>query len=232
MTYLPRVPFQVHALYHAFSIRMLPRTVQSNMPVCGLVSIQRVCPALTPRYRRDEPVSPNQTTLLKLLDSFLHAVPTPFRDRGDYWDDLAGFLASAFHVQAEYTRRAIRQVTGDPLSDQNAATDVHGVSTVRPHPADCPLDGRLPGVWVALVLLSTSLSSILLCEQEDIDNGGADPGPEGVVTSSHGTISASRSRAGTGFVEELVGMMVPWVFASCRSHTGNRFCFFRNSSIA
>lgn len=225
MTYLPRVPFQVHALYHAFSIRMLPRTVQSNMPVCGLVSIQRVCPALTPRYRRDEPVSPNQTTLLKLLDSFLHAVPTPFRDRGDYWDDLAGFLASAFHVQAEYARRAIRQVTGDPLSDQNAATDVHGVSTVRPHPADCPLDGRLPGVWVALVLLSTSLSSILLCEQEDIDNGGADPGPEGVVTSSHGTISASRSRAGTGFVEELVGMMVPWVFASCRSHTGNRFCF-------
>jgi len=95
---------------------------------------------------------------------------------------------------------AIRQVTGDPLPDQNAATDVHGS---RPHPADCPLDGRLPGVWVALVLLSTSLSSILLAEQEDIDNGGAGTGPE-VVTSSHGTISASRSRAGTGFIEELL----------------------------
>jgi hypothetical protein len=201
------------------------------MPVCGLVSIQRVCPALTPRYRRDEPVSPNQTTLLKLLDSFLHAVPTPFRDRGDYWDDLAGFLASAFHVQAEYARRAIRQVTGDPLPDQNAATDVHGVSTVRPHSADCPLDGRLPGVWAALVLLSTSLSSILLAEQEDIDNGGANPGPEEVVTSSHGTISASRSRAGTGFVEELVGMMVPWFSHHAALTQGIAFVF-RNSSIA
>jgi len=175
--------------------------------VCGLVSLQRVFPALTPRYRSDEPVSPNQTTLLKLLDSFLHAVPTPYRDRGDYWNALAGFLASAFHVQAEYTQRAIRQVTGDPLPDQNPAIDVHGS---RPHPADYPSDGRLPGVWVALVLLSTSLSSILLAEQEDIDNGGASAGPE-VVTSSHGTISASRSRAGTGFIEELLGMMVPWL---------------------
>jgi len=71
------------------------------------------------------------------------------------------------------------------------------------------LDGRLPGVWVALVLLSTSLASILLAEQEEeeediIDNDGASTDPEEVVTSSHGTISASRSRAGTGFVEEVL----------------------------
>ena len=163
-------------------------------------------PALTPRYRDDEPVSPNQTTLLKLLDSFLHAVPTPFRDRGDYWNGLAGFLAATFLVQAEHAQRAIRQVTGDPPPDQNAATDVHGSSTPLPHPADCPSDGRLPGVWVALVLLSTSLSSILLCEQEDSDNGGAGTGPE-VVTSSHGTISASRSCAGSGFIEALLGKL-------------------------
>lgn len=206
---VPDIPFQVRALFHAFSIWILCRTVQSNTPVCGLVSIQRVFRNLLPRYRDDEPVSPNQTTLLKLLDSFLHAVPTPFRDRGDYWNGLAGFLASAFHVQAEYAQRAIRQVTGDPRPDQNPATGVRGSSTPRPHPADCPLDGRLPGVWVALVLLSTSLASILLAEQEeDIDNDGAGTDPE-VVTSSHGAISASRSRAGTGFVEELLGMMVP-----------------------
>jgi ataxin-10 len=84
------------------------------------------------------------------------------------------------------------------------------------------LDGRLPGVWVALVLLSTCLSSILLCEQEeDIDNGGASTGPE-VVTSSHGTISASRSRTGSGFIEEILGMMVPWLCIMPRPHTNNR----------
>jgi ataxin-10 len=70
-----------------------------------------------------------------------------------------------------------------------------------------PLDGRLPGVWVALVLLSTSLSSILLAEQEH--DGGASAEPE-VVMSSHDAIAASRSRAGAGFIEELLGMMVPW----------------------
>jgi hypothetical protein len=158
---------------------------------------------------------------LKLLDSFLHAVPTPFRDRGGDWNGLACALASAFHVQAEYTQRAIRQVTGDPLPDQNPATDVHGS---RPHPADCPLDDRLPGVWVALVLLSTSLSSILLAEQEDIDNGGASAGPE-VVMSSHGTISASRSRAGTGFIEELLGMMVPRLLYHATPYPNNRLLF-------
>ena len=151
---------------------------------------------------------------------------------------MAGLLASAFHVQAEYAQRAIRQVTGDlPLPDhQNPAAGVGGGSAPRPHPADPPLDGRLPGVWVALVLLSTSLASILLAEQEEediIDNDGAATDSEEVVTSSHGTISASRSRAGTGFVEEVLGMMVPWLYIYGGPYTSHRlFFFFRNSSIA
>ena len=95
--------------------------------------------------------------------------------------------------------------TGEPPPGQSAATDVHGSGTVV-HAPSYPLDGRLPGVWVALVLLSTSLSSVLLAEQEqeDNDNGGARADPR-IVTSSHDIVSASRSRAGTGFVEELLG---------------------------
>lgn len=144
---------------------------------------------------------------MKLLDSFLHVVPTPFRDRGDYRQILAGFLASAFLFQAEGAQRAIQQFIGEPPPGQNAASDVRASTSTAAQMTNCPLNGRLPGVWVALVLLSTSLSSILLAEQEH--NGGASTEPE-VVMSSHDAIAASRSRAGAGFIEELLGMMVPW----------------------
>ena len=142
---------------------------------------------------------------MKLLDSFLHAVPTPFQGLGDYRSTLAGFLASAFLFQAEHAQRAILHATGETPPGQSATTDVHGRSGTVVHTPSYPLDGRLPGVWVALVLLSTGLSSVLLAEQEDNDNGGARADPR-IVTSSHDIVSASRSLAGTGFVEELLGM--------------------------
>lgn len=159
-------------------------------------------PVLTSYCREDEPVSPTQTILLKLLDSFLNPVPTPFRGRHDHLNNLTGFLATVFLFQAKHAQHVIQHATGEAPPDENIVTDV-GVA------ASCALDGRLPGVWVALVLLSTSLSSILLAEQED--HSGANTGP-GVVTLTHlchDAISASRSRTGTGFIEELVGMMVP-----------------------
>jgi hypothetical protein len=198
---------QVRALLKAFPIRIFSRTVRPNFFVCRLASIQRVRRHLLPRYRDDEPVSPNQTTLLKLLDSFLHAVPAPFRDRGDYRQILPGFLASAFLFQAEYAQRAIQQFIGESPPDQDAPCDVRATTRTAAQMTNCPLDGRLPGVWAALVLLSTSLSSILLAEQEH--DGGASTEPE-IVMSSHDAIAASRSRASAGFIEELLGMMVPW----------------------
>jgi hypothetical protein len=158
-------------------------------------------PVLTSYCREDEPVSPTRTILLKLLDSFLNPVPTPLRGRHDHLNNLTGFLASIFLFQAKHAQHVIQHATGELPPSENIVTDV-GVA------ASCALDGRLPGVWVALVLLSTSLSSILLAEQED---SGANTEP-GVVTLTHlchDTISASRSCTGSGFIEELVGMMVP-----------------------
>lgn len=159
-------------------------------------------PVLTSYCREDEPVSPTQTILLKLLDSFLNPVPTPFRGRHDHLNNLTGFLASGFLFQAKHAQHVIQNATGEPPPGENIVTDV-GVSS------NCVLDERLPGVWVALVLLSTSLSSILLAEQEDHSGANADPR---VVTLTHlcnDAISASQSPTGTGFIEELVGMMVP-----------------------
>ncbi|KAF8479771.1 spinocerebellar ataxia type 10 protein domain-containing protein, partial [Russula ochroleuca] len=152
----------------------------------------------------DEPVSPTQTVLLKLLDSFLNSVPTPFRDQDDHRNNLAGFLASAFLLQAEHAQQAIQQATGELSPSQNVATDVRGGGGTPTGAASCALDGRLPGVWVAFVLLSTCLSSILLAEHEDCSGVCTDPGG---VTSSHvchDTISTSRTRAGSGFIEELL----------------------------
>jgi hypothetical protein len=159
-------------------------------------------PVLTSYCREYEPVSPTQTILLKLLDSFLNPVPTPFRSRHDHLNILTGFLASVFLFQAKYAQHVIQHATGEPPSGENTVTDV-GVA------ASCALDGRLPGVWVALVLLSTSLSSILLAEQGDHSGANTDPGVATLTHLCHDAIFASRSRTGTGFIEELVGMMVP-----------------------
>lgn len=145
----------------------------------------------------NEPVSPTQTILLKLLDSFLNPVPTPFRGGHDHLNSLTGFLASVFLFQAKHAQHVIQNATGEPPPGENIVTDV-GVT------ASCALDGRLPGVWVALVLLSTILSSILLSEQEDHSGANTDPGVVTLTHLCHDTISASRSRTGTGFIEELV----------------------------
>ena len=159
-------------------------------------------PVLTAYCREDEPVSPTQTILLKLLDSFLNPVPTPVRGRHDHLNNLTGFLASVFLFQAKHAQHVIQHATGEQPSKENTVIDV-GVA------ASYELDGRLPGVWVALVLLSTSLSSILLAEQEDDSGANADPGVVTLTHLCHDTISASRSCTGTGFIEEIVGTMVP-----------------------
>jgi hypothetical protein len=161
--------------------------------------------AFTTYSSDDEPVSPTQTTLLKLLDSFLNSAPTPFRDGDDHRNNLVGFLASAFLLQAKHVQQAIQQATGELSPGQNATTNVRGGGGTPIQAASRALDGRLPGAWVVLVLLSTCLSSILLAEQEDC--GGVNTDPVGVTSSHlcHDTISASRSGTGSGFIEDLLG---------------------------
>ena len=198
---LARYTFQVCDLFRAFSIRIISRTLQSNIIVRAYSHVARFS-VLMSHCREGEPVSPTQTILLKLLDSFLNPVPTPFRGRHDHLNKLTGFLASVFLFQVKHAQHVIQKATGEPPPGENIVTDVGGA-------ASCALDGRLPGVWVALVLLSTSLSSILLAEQEDHSGAKTEPVVVTLTHFCHDTISTSRSRTGTGFIEELVGMMVP-----------------------
>jgi len=137
---------------------------------------------------------------LKLLDSFCHPVPTPFYD---HLSNLTSFLAPVFLIQAEYAQRTIQQAIGDASTHHSGPSDIRGSAAQGP---DFALDGRLAGVCVTLVLLSTTLSSILLAEREK-DGHGASTGPAGVVTLTrlcHDAICASRSPTGSGFIEELL----------------------------
>ncbi|KAI9464612.1 spinocerebellar ataxia type 10 protein domain-containing protein [Lactarius psammicola] len=136
-------------------------------------------------YRRtsmqDEVISPTQTTLLKLVDSFLQSVPASFLDEGDHLRNLAGFLASTFLVQAEIGRRAIQQ------QSSGGAVDL-----------------QLSGVCVALVLLSTSLSSILLAERENGGGETTEPDLVSMTLPCVDAISGCRSPTGSGFIESLL----------------------------
>ncbi|KAH9034665.1 spinocerebellar ataxia type 10 protein domain-containing protein [Lactarius hengduanensis] len=135
-------------------------------------------------YRRtsmqDEVISPSQTTLLKLVDSFLQSIPASFLDEGDHLRNLAVFLASVFLFQAENGRRAIQQVTGTPSPEPTATSDIRdsGGSVRR---SSGGVDLQLSSVCVALVLLSTSLSSILLAERENGGGVATDPDLHGDI---------------------------------------------------
>ena len=163
-------------------------------------------PEVYSRNRLDEFVSPTQTTLLKLLDSFLQSVPS-FQGGVDDLRKLAGCLVSAFFSQAGHAQRAIQQVIG--VSPPDSPTDVLGNGGIPQQAVGCALDVRLSGVCVALVLLSTSLSSILLAEREKRENEGrasSDPSLVRLTLPCRDTISGSENPTGTGFIEVLIGM--------------------------
>jgi ataxin-10 len=151
---------------------------------------------------------------LKLLDSFLQPASSFRGVDDDNFRDLTGFLVSEFFSQAENVQHTVRQATGMTSSDQNYTTDVLGVGGAAQQAADGALDVRLPGVCAALILLSTSLSSILLSERETRANEsgvGADPNLVMVTPTCHDATASSANSAGTGFIECLIGMVVSYV---------------------
>lgn len=159
-------------------------------------------------YRRtsmqDEVISPGQTTLLKLVDSFLQSIPASFLDEGDHLRNLAVFLASVFLFQAENGRRAIQQVTGTPSPEPTATSDIRDSGGSVRRSSGGAVDLQLSSVCVALVLLSTSLSSILLAERENGGGVATDPDLVSMTLPCIDAISGSRGPTGSGFIESLL----------------------------
>ena len=174
------------------------------------------------RQDKDISVSPTQTILLKLLDSFLQSIPASFLDEGDHFGKLAGFLADAFLIQAENGCRAIQLVTstGTPSSEPKATTRANDGSVRRSSSGAADL--QLSSIFVALVLLSTSLSSMLLSEREN--EGGTVAHPV-LVSMTLNAISGSRSATGSGFIESLLGSAA--LFRSCFEPKHGDMIFFK-----
>ncbi|KAF8269834.1 spinocerebellar ataxia type 10 protein domain-containing protein [Lactarius quietus] len=103
---------------------------------------------------------------------------------------------------AENGRRAIQLVTGTASSEPRAITKANDESTHWPSSGTADL--QLSGVCVALVLLSTSLSTILLSERENEGGTTAAPVLVSMTLPCVDAISGSRSSTGSGFIESLL----------------------------
>ncbi|KAI0041053.1 hypothetical protein FA95DRAFT_1501960, partial [Auriscalpium vulgare] len=153
----------------------------------------------------DEAVAPPQMTLLKLLDSSLHASDSRGR-RSAERRDLVVFLASSlFFSLSGYAQHAIRQaISALPAPAGNASPHEIEIHT-EPHGAGGALDLQLPGVCAALVLLAQCLVTILLAEEDEQQHAGvadaAGPAPRVTVTLK---ATVSESRSSEGFVERLL----------------------------
>lgn len=124
----------------------------------------------------DEIVTPHQTVLLKLIDSYLQSTPLTPKDptTTKLLVKLSQMLGTCFFSMSSYSQRAIRRSLGSPSSEH--------FSPVMNSPSDmiiplAELDVMLPKVCEALVLVSQCVVTVTLDAEKE--------------SSSHGTPSAS-----------------------------------------
>ena len=174
-------------------------------------------------------MSPHQTTLLKLLDSYLQ--PAQVRELapdGSELRTLCDFLTREFFVLSTYTRRAISRALG---FDDASVTQPHGDQRggeSRDPPSETSdgasasqaaegslheLDLLLPKVCEALVLVTQCLTSLALISEESYAGSQATslPRPPEVRRATGrlaaDVINTAMSPAGEGFVECLIGAL-------------------------
>ncbi|KAI0725847.1 spinocerebellar ataxia type 10 protein domain-containing protein [Fomitopsis betulina] len=136
-----------------------------------------------------EPITPPQTTLLKLLDSYLHKTSHGLQAI-DHNTALIRMLINTFFALSAYAQSAIRRALGSadtPQTDPDAGD--HATAPKE-------LDLLLPKVSEALVLVSQCLSTLALSE------------PDQPTSSATGrvktTLAMVRSSGDEGLVESLV----------------------------
>ncbi|KAI0788785.1 spinocerebellar ataxia type 10 protein domain-containing protein [Abortiporus biennis] len=122
-----------------------------------------------------EIVTPHQTILLKLVDSYLHTTRGEGMSRSDSIN-ICKMLLSLFDLMAEYCQTSIQRSVGnkaeqDPHSIAKETTSSNNESRVH-EDAVClkELDLLLPKVCEAMVLVVQSLTSLVLLHAEDPSN--------------------------------------------------------------
>ncbi|CDO75817.1 hypothetical protein BN946_scf184951.g15 [Trametes cinnabarina] len=161
----------------------------------------------------DEVVTPHQTTLLKLVDSYLHGsqrahevalARRPGTDRGSLFD----VLTEAFMALASYTQNAIKGALasgGSSPATNSEATASTGVEAQGTGPLQ-NLDLLLPKVCEALVLVTQCLTTVALRAEEAATarNAAASLTSEPVQASPMCILVAATASTGQGLVEGLV----------------------------
>ncbi|KAJ7880331.1 spinocerebellar ataxia type 10 protein domain-containing protein [Mycena olivaceomarginata] len=117
----------------------------------------------------DEIITPHQTTLLKLVDSYLQAVrmsSIPTTPQGTpLYAKLRPMLAKAFFALSTYAQHSIRNSLG--MSSSNTASKPYSAPSTAFEPPSS-LDVMLPKVSEALVLVTQCIVTITL-ESVDMD---------------------------------------------------------------
>ncbi|KAF4593301.1 hypothetical protein EYR38_009015 [Pleurotus pulmonarius] len=119
----------------------------------------------------DEIVTPHQTTLLKLVDSYLQSVAatatssTPAMRKIDR--KLCPMLSKGFFTKAVYTQHAIKRFLGEEVQrDGNPTSIAQSPSENTGEAPPIELDVMLPKVCEALVLITQCISTITLEPEE------------------------------------------------------------------
>ena len=150
----------------------------------------------------DEIITPHQTTLLKLLDSYLHS-----SEASMIHGQLCPMLSETFFGLAAYAQRAIRRALGPKASDGPSSAfsgivNVEITSQVTVPPQE--LDLLLPKVCEALVLITQCIVTIALDAEEKIDDSRS----MRIDNQFKTFFNDARSDGGDGLIESLLGLPI------------------------
>lgn len=178
--------------------------------------------------RRGEIVTPHQTTLLKLVDSYLQStqtgIPTAAPKTSRILEKLSPMLAECFFALSAYAQRAVRrslgissstsvtgQKTKDPVPAQTPTTDAGSTTAIQP-PAE--LDVMLPKVCEALVLVTQCIITITLeTEEQRVSRAPGLNAPK-PLGGDFKEFFNNASVSGIGLPENLIGGIFSFIFFS------------------
>lgn len=179
-----------------------------------------------PFVRPGEVVTPHQTTLLKLLDSYLQPSQAQHLQlSNERLTELCTMLITGFFALSEYAQQSITRAVGaigegavQPAREY-PSEDGKNVGPADPSAAPSTessplneLDLLLPKVSEALVLVTQCLISLALYSEEHLDScGRIQSGPRGHTSEAADEraladyVNGAVSRSGSGSLECLIG---------------------------
>ncbi|OSX62386.1 hypothetical protein POSPLADRAFT_1056980 [Postia placenta MAD-698-R-SB12] len=203
---------RLNALVDADESSDLGKAFEVGYQVFAELTSEGLLPELYDTLAIDEEViTPHQTTLLKILDSYLQTSPSD--QQAHISGTLVQMLISIFFTLSTYAQEAIQRSLGPGNADDHESpieTVTTPLSNGLNHSdvSDTPvapaalqeLDLLLPKVCEALVLVAQSLTTLILrVEGSSKDGSSNEPG-----TSAKQSVNAAASPSGEGLVESLV----------------------------